>query len=194
MFPRAHLDQVRDRSACIQYCSKGRVLKMKVRAAAQRSLSDAITALLDGGMRRVAHEYPEVLVKHHRGLERLMQVLQDDEEKRKPLVSWYWGPTGSGKTRKATEDVDCDQLLILTKSAGPLWFDGYTNQKRVVFDDFRKDWCTFHYLLNLLDRYKIRVPVKGGFVNWNPEEIIITCPQDPRSLYSDEFGKEREDI
>ena len=40
------------------------------------------------------------------------------------------------------------------------WFDGYMGQKVVCFDDFRKDFCTFHELLRLLDRYPMDVPVK----------------------------------
>lgn len=55
-----------------------------------------------------------------------------------------------------------------------LWFDGYLGESVAVFDDFRPWWCRFDYLLALLDRYPIRVPVKGGFVNWIPEIIIIT--------------------
>lgn len=100
-------------------------------------------------------------------------------------MSWYWGDTGTGKSKKAYEGLDSDQVLFIAKSGQQLWFDGYRGQRRVVFDDFRKDWCTFHYLLQLLDRYPIDVPVKGGFVPWRPGEIVITCPQHPRDLYTD---------
>lgn len=31
----------------------------------------------------------------------------------------------------------------------------------------------------MLDRYKHEVPVKGNFVMWNPEVIIVTCPRIP---------------
>jgi len=43
-----------------------------------------------------------------------------------------------------------------------------------------------------LDRYPMRVPVKGGFVNWVPENIYITSSNHPDSTYTDE--KIQEDI
>lgn len=64
-----------------------------------------------------------------------------------------------------------------------LWFDGYKGQKRVIFDDFRPWWCEFSWLLRLLDRYPIQVPVKGGFVNFIPEEIIVTTPKNPEETF-----------
>lgn len=62
----------------------------------------------------------------------------------------------------------------------------------MVFDDFRPWWCQFSYLLRLLDRYPIRVQVKGGYVNFVPEEIIITTPKN----IADTFGgfRTEEDI
>nr|WQA30148.1 MAG: rep protein [Cressdnaviricota sp.] len=64
-----------------------------------------------------------------------------------------------------------------------MWFDGYTGQKRVIFDDFRPWWCEFSWLLRLLDRYPIQVPVKGGFVNFIPEELIITTNKNPEESF-----------
>lgn len=95
----------------------------------------------------------------------------------------------------ATDYVDQDNIYILsapqTKGA-PLWFDWYFGQKRVVFDDFRPWWCRFDYLLRLLDRYKMLVPVKGGFVNWIPEEIIITTQKSIEDTFTGEYRTEED--
>lgn len=49
-----------------------------------------------------------------------------------------------------------------------------------------------------MDRYRLQVPIKGGFVAWVPEYIIITCPYEPRKYfeYKNDMGVsvEREDI
>lgn len=79
------------------------------------------------------------------------------------------------------------------KKGDPLWWDGYKGQKRVVLDDFRPWWCNFSYLLNLLDRYPMTVPFKGGFVNFIPEEIIITCPYPIEDMFTTEY-RSQEDI
>lgn len=76
---------------------------------------------------------------------------------------------------------------------GALWFDGYEGQEVAVFDDFRPWWCRFDYLLRLLDRYPMKVPIKGGFVNWIPEIIIITTQKSIRDTFTGEYRTD-EDI
>lgn len=103
-------------------------------------------------------------------------------------VYWFWGETGTGKTRSA---MDMAKLVDDYWMSGEnlKWFDGYYGQPLAIIDDFRKDFCTFHFLLRLLDRYPLRVPVKGGFTEWNPEVVIITTAFPPEGVYST-----REDI
>lgn len=109
-------------------------------------------------------------------------------------VYWFYGSTGSGKTRKAME-----KTLELSKgnywmSHDTLqWFDGYHNQKVVIVDDFRTKMCSYNFLLRLLDRYPLRVPIKGGYVEWIPTTIFITSNKSPEELYTWE-EKTRDDI
>jgi len=43
----------------------------------------------------------------------------------------------------------------------------------VVIDDFY-GWLPLNFMLQLMDRYPMQVPVKGGYVNWAPRFIYIT--------------------
>lgn len=97
----------------------------------------------------------------------------------KPKVLWFWGPTGSGKTRTAIEM--CPEAWISGRNLK--WWEGYEGQTEVIFDDFRKDFCTFHELLRILDRYPYTVEVKGGSRQLLAKYIIITCPKTPDLLY-----------
>jgi len=45
---------------------------------------------------------------------------------------------------------------------GQLWFDCYENQEVLLLDDFYGN-IRYSYMLNLLDRYTIRLPVKGSY-------------------------------
>lgn len=54
----------------------------------------------------------------------------------------------------------------------------------MVIDDFRADFCKFHVLLRLLDKYPYVVEVKGGSRQWLAEEIFITAPMHPRDAYA----------
>ena len=53
------------------------------------------------------------------------------------------------------------------------WFDGYIGQDTAIFDDFRASGNRFSYILRIIDRYPMDVPVKGGFVYWNPKYIVF---------------------
>jgi len=119
-----------------------------------------------------------VVVKFHRGLT-VLRGLTTPDRSTKPTVYWLSGPTGTGKTRACFSFAQHSGLNYedVWMSSGTLqWFDGYDGQQLAIFDDFRAKHVEFAFLLRLLDRYPIRVPFKGGFVNWNPKYIFITSP------------------
>lgn len=94
----------------------------------------------------------------------------------------YWGRTGAGKTRAVYDNLPTQDIIY--PHPGGQWFDGYDGQPIVLFDDYGGSEFKITYLLKLLDRYPMRVPVKGGFVSWTPTEIYITSNKDPRTWYS----------
>lgn len=89
-----------------------------------------------------------------------------------------WGESGTGKSRFAMRRGGGSVWM----SSDPTlqWFDGYNGESTVVIDDY-DGGANSRFLLKLLDVYAQRVPVKGGFVAWNPTTIFITsnkCPSD----------------
>lgn len=98
-----------------------------------------------------------------------------------PFVVVYWGKTGTGKTRAVYENLpNADAIYI---HPGGQWFDGYDGEEIVLFDDFGGSEFKVSYLLKLLDRYPMQVPIKGGFVHWAPKEIYITSNVNPLDWY-----------
>lgn len=109
-------------------------------------------------------------------------ILKYKESKRTepPIVYWYYGPTGTGKSRTAFMEAGEDCWV----SMGNLkWWEGYDGHKNVIFDDFRGDFCTLHELLRILDRYEYRIQCKGGSRQLLAENIWITCPYPPWEVY-----------
>lgn len=93
------------------------------------------------------------------------------------------GYTGAGKTRFVHQAaLDHTEELYVTSDPQLQWFDGYCQQRWVCIDDFRGG-APFEFLLRLLDVYKMRVPIKGGFRAWNPTTIFITSNLDPSEWY-----------
>lgn len=173
----------------ITYCSKpeSRIAgpwEFGVRVLGQGSRSDltTLTTMVRSGATRkkIAEDMPEMVVRYHRGISTLMSW-QSPPTYRVPKVLVFWGPTGTGKTRKAYETYP--EIFFVPTPTTRLWFDGYLQQEEVLFDDFRHSWVNLSMLLRLTDRYPMTVEVKGGTVAWNPTTIVFTSDTHPRDWF-----------
>lgn len=119
-----------------------------------------------------------------RALDVLRMERMDKVQAQKPTVHWFYGKTGTGKTRTAWEEAQSRYGSDIWVSLNTdQWFDGYIGQEAVILDDIRPKTWNFYNMLRFTDRYKLVVPIKGGFTRWCPKEIWITAPTAPRELY-----------
>lgn len=111
----------------------------------------------------------------------------------KPEVTVLYGPTGTGKTRRVYSLVpDIDDFFRWDPNMEK-WFDGYTGQDFVLFDEFRGQ-LSIGQMLALLDGYPgTRVQFKGGTALWSPTRIFLTSPKHPREWYPSLNGSDKID-
>ena len=145
-----------------------------------RSDLQAIKQKIEDGAHEldIADQHFEKWVVYRRSFQRYAALLEESRSWN-TVVHVYWGKTGTGKTRFCM-----DQVMDSTFwSPGDYkWFDGYSGQKIVIFDDYRGEY-PLQQLLKLCDRYPMSVPVKGGFVEWKPKKIYITSNIHPNEWY-----------
>lgn len=108
----------------------------------------------------------------------------------KPEVLWFWGPTATGKSQRAFAICNDESKRYRCNETNK-WWDGYDGHEDVILDDIRGDFCKFHILLSILDRYEHRVEVKGGYRQLLAKRIIVTSPYHPEKFY---YGRTDEDI
>ena len=169
--------------------TKGQISKQ-----GNRSDLDAVVEAVKSGKRtrEIAREHPIQFIKFHRGIEKLItHFIEPRNEDNPKRIEVFWGPTGTGKSRKAREALDRDDLWIWNPGMEK-WFDGYEGEKNVIFEEFRGQ-MTLGNLLIVTDRYNCRQQNKGGSVNFCPDHIIFTSPKHPKEWYNEYDDKDRYD-
>lgn len=147
-----------------------------------RSDLNTVVKLVTEGksVEEIATTVPEQYIRYHRGIEALVQHYNKRQRTAKPKVTWYWGDSGVGKTRRAYEEAG-EQAYV--KDPSNKWWDGYNGEPNIIIDDFKGfGGISFNFMLRLLDRYNMGpAEKKGGSVNLNGiENIWITSIQPPQ--------------
>jgi len=126
------------------------------------------------------------LLPNIRALERYATLTRQPPKDRDVRVLYIHGPAGCGKTR-AIHEAYPDAFW---KPEGQ-WWDGYEGQPVVVLDDYYGD-LPYAQLLKVLDRYPLRLPVKGGFAPAEYTTVLITSNAMLDEQYPGILGKKRE--
>jgi len=98
---------------------------------------------------------------------------------------WYWGEPGTGKSHRARDLVDREDLYV--KQHNRFW-DGYAGEHTVLIDDLGQQTDG---LVNLLkqwaDKYAFRPEVKGGTLCLiRPRRLFVTSNYPPRDIFQRE--------
>jgi len=172
-----HLETRKGTAAqAIEYCKKDGDWEEHGEAKAQGKRSDleAIKKHIDKGMSslEIAEAHWPKWVIYRRSFDEYRTLKGLDEVRDKsnaPKVIYIHGPSGCGKTRFAIEAgatcVDFNGKFMLN----------YNGEKTVLFDDVDRDmFPNRSVMLRLLDRYPMKVEIKGGSVQWLATTIYMT--------------------
>lgn len=96
-------------------------------------------------------------------------------------VNVFWGESGTGKTKRAFEELGD---LFYLKNPNTKWWDGYRGEPHVLIDEFTGR-IDLSYLLLWLDRYPCCVEVKGSQRPLCATTFWITSNINPRDWYLD---------
>lgn len=163
----------------VAYCSKdgsfadGGTPSSELSVQGRRSDLQAVKESLDAGCRmdEIADLHFTQYVKFNKAFS-AYRTMNAEKRSWPTEVIIYYGDTGTGKSRKVHDDEK--DLWVATDNTLK-WFDGYDGHEAVLFDDFTGVKNNrFGFLLQLLDRYEMQVPIKCGFVNWAPRRAYFT--------------------
>ena len=162
---------------------------MPAASGRRTDLEDAAEIVQTRGPAQVAIDFPALYIRHYRGLHALDSQLQrlNAPVLRDPCnCAVMWGPTDLGKSHAATAmDSPLDTFIVPIQNTGNIWFDGYNGQRTVIFDDFDPKTVPFRTLLRICDRFRLEIPVKGGFVLASWTNVIFTANLPPHTWYNE---------
>jgi len=143
-------------------------------------LAAAEIAIQTHSVQAIIDHDPSLYVKYSKGFDNLLFHTMPKRTK-PPKVLLYYGPTGTGKTKKAYDD----HPDLYRKPPDNTWFCGYYGHKVLLLDDFagKASKMALVFLLQLLDRYPVLLPIKGSHCSLLAETIIITTNVHPRMWY-----------
>lgn len=163
-------------------------LERETGAGHRSDLVEIQTAIRNGAsLADIADSHFGQFVRYHKGIS-LYMALRTQQRSWRTQAIWFWGRTGSGKSKLAFEESNalCGGSVCYVGDSSLKWFDPYRGEKGIVLDDF-DGTAPVPVLLRLLDRYPYRVPIKGGFVECCPRIVWITSNRSPEELYGSHF-------
>lgn len=143
-------------------------------------------------------DYCEYVKRPKRILDRLKciqnengEYVKDQEKVKGADVKWFYGPAGSGKSKRVEEEImkllnekkcEITNISVVDEIANDFFIGDIAETTDVLWlDDFRGSDMKYNKLLKLIDGRNVNV--KGGKKFIKPKYIFITSPMTPQDCY-----------
>lgn len=194
-FAGSHIEKCRSTDRCFKYVEKSHTAIINggpyylgdKPAQGKRSDLEAVSDMVIEGqtIERIATQYPTQFIRYHQGISQLQGALRTHPRKVRTRGICFYGPTGSGKSLRAVsfaEELAKNPADVYYKN-NTKWWDGYTGQTVVVWDEFDPSVTSRKTLLGLLDHAPRLIEPKGGMINMCAKYIIFTHIEKPNHWY-----------
>jgi hypothetical protein len=149
----------------------------------QRSDLEAVKRRLDDGEteKQVAEAHFSAWCRYYRAFKRYKSLSLPARDWEMEVITLV-GETGVGKSRWARERFPGAYYLPFAKASGCYW-DFYEGQETVVVEEMTGARFSYTFLLALVDRYPMHIPVSGDHIQFSSRRIIFTSNSSPDEWY-----------
>lgn len=186
LLPRAHIEVCKDLAGAVRYCKKdGDVWEQGTAPMSQKEKGDAGKRVYEeafelakkGKLEEIAEPLRTRFYNTYKRIRADYQQIPDSLECLEH--EWYWGESGTGKSRKAREENPDAYLKNPNK-----WWCGYVDQKVVVIDEWSPSHeCLASHLKQWADHHPFCAETKGASMCIRPQKIIVTSNYSPEECF-----------
>lgn len=193
VFARAHLEVARGKvDDNYAYCTKpeSRVagpfeFGSPLRQGDRIDLKESADLLMSTG--KISSVDPQVVLKYGSNCFKVLALTQAPRRD-ELLVITMIGSTGIGKSWSVYDIFPTASIAKCLFGNSGCWFDGYTDQDILLFEEF-KGQIPLQKMLTMLDPYPLKLEVKGGATNAFFKVAIILSNSPPSEWYPDDPAK-----
>ncbi len=144
----------------------------------------AMKALIDSGASEEAvwDAHYGAMLRYHRSVKTYKMVKRKYRRWEMDVIVLV-GPTDVGKSWWCDKFFPAPDSFWVPHPGTQMWWDGYEGQQTVILDEFYGNWCKWSFLLKLLDRYPMQVPIHGTNVAFCSKRIVLTSNSHPKDWY-----------
>lgn len=203
IFTRANIQYAKgNHEQCLKYCRKGEKplidYDINTIVGKRNEFNDFIIDCKSNQFTKneLIEKYSNIYIRYNKAFYNCFnQYHKTDYTFINKFVYYFYGATGTGKTRTAVNECQKNNynFVIIDNFK---WIGDCINDdtEAVILDDFRGCDLQFSHLLRLLDGYTYKVECKGGFKEFKPLHIYITSSTPPNLLYSDKVNDKNDNI
>lgn len=131
-----------------------------------------------------------ILAKYPRLESRLKSYYskQSTKEFRKLTNAVWWGPGGTGKSKRALYNSlgkRLDDTYIVPSTENLKWFLDYDGEKTIIINEMSGAKCKYDRWKELTDGHQMVVETKNGHVYAEWTSVIMTSNKDPNTWWCD---------